>query len=68
MQLYHLVNQLSGEELAMLDAYRQEQEDEVMDTQEANQLGPLQDELFNIALQVMLVPAAHKLQLLVSDA
>ena len=52
----------------MLDAYRQEQEDEVMDTQEANQLGPLQDELFNIALQVMLVPAAHKLQLLVSDA
>ena len=40
----------------------------MMDTQEANQIGRLQDELFNMALQIMLVPAAHKIQLLVQDA
>ena len=66
-QLYVLVSSLSEEELAVLDDFRAAREDEVMDTQDANKLGMLQDELFTLALQIMLVPAAHSLLLLVSD-
>jgi len=42
----------------VLDDFRSEREDDCMDTQEADQLGELQDELFHLALQIMLVPAA----------
>ena len=66
-QLYAMVNSLSDEELAVLDTFREEEEDKVMDTQDANRLGPLQDELFSMALQIMLLPAAHSLKLLVQD-
>ena len=49
-QLYAMVNSLSDEELAVLDTFREEEEDKVMDTQDAGRLGPLQDELFSMAL------------------
>ena len=46
-----MVNSLQDAELKMLDDFRAEREDEVMDTQEAanNRLAPLQDELFALA-------------------
>ena len=40
-QLYAMVNSLSDEELAVLDTFREEEEDKVMDTQDAGRLGPL---------------------------
>ena len=69
-QLFVMVNAFSDDDLGLLDEFRAENEDdEIMDTQEAanSTLAALQDELFNLALQIMLVPGAHRLQLLVSD-
>ena len=64
-----MVNTLTDEELMVLDEFRAEREDDLMDTQDANKLSAqIQDELFQQALQIMLLPAAHSLQLLVSDA
>lgn len=67
IQLYGMVSSISEAELNVLDKFRAEREDEVMDTEDVSKLGPLGDELFALAVQIMLVPAAHSLQLLVSD-
>lgn len=46
IQLYMMVNTLTDEELMVLDEFRAEREDDMMDTQDANRLAQLQDELF----------------------
>ena len=49
-QLFSLVNTLSQAELNVLDRYRAELEDELMDSRQTVRLTSLQDELFSLAL------------------
>ena len=66
-QLFLMVNGLCDQELKTLGEIFAERDEEAMDTQGVLRVGELRDELFAMALQIMLVPAAHSLQLLVQD-